>query len=787
MPEFKHNQIDADWLEKARNELYGTVQTDRAAWIGRKRRPVYEDTEIPTGDAEQPGQTYEASKSPSWWLGNAGELAENTARPLAELTGVPATRRYLESVESGRPLAPVAAGAEAVLNMPTSLGAGSAAKLTAKALGTVGIEDAVKYLGVIGIPAKGAVKKLREVMAIENRARGAAEAGDTVGKILRGTFWHGRPRYPKVEELGERLVTSTPRKDTTTLYEGLPSYRDIRGKKGNLGEPEGISLSYDPAVAAHFSDSAPNIGRVFPRYGGKPEDKILKAWTPEAGEILNASYEDAVHEVFTKSKGLASDVQEAIVSYGELPGKAFRNVLQGDQVKYREFNKALTASLQNKGYKGILYSPGRYDEQELRMFNPEDVLHLDERSKDIARPSLTSAAYESNLRSRLWEGTQKKLIEHQKLTSGAPAHLYEHYENIDLDSIIFDKVQYAPARTLEQRRGWEAARGPLEEAAKASKSKQLNWNQFKKGELDIPDSAFELKETIGADGSVTNTVEEIPAFESPAAKNLLHNIDTVVSHSDFIDWGAGPKVSDAEMLDAASLEIESYNSPTAGKLWNSLEEKQQLQLIKYVQAKKKASWVASGFGTLKDPEMVNVVQQELSGYSAEYLELLTPESVVADVSSTIDPAFHGQNAFNTWSAAPKSQQLQIAKDALNIVKTKNSPENVAKAKKITDYWKTLEGGTWADPPGTVAKPKVGAGDMSKPAYFGPETLEEAAYEKMFDQASDPEVDAMIIDAVVAGEQYLKKVGKPLTSKEWFTDVYGEEMANKIATALKAVK
>jgi hypothetical protein len=594
MPKFPENVIDADWLEKVRNERYGTIQTDKVAWAGRKRKGVPQDAWIPTGEEEQPGQLFEASKNPSWWLEKAGEVAQETMRIGTEFTGAPAVRRYLEAAESQHPLAPVIAGADLALNMPTGLGAGSAAKLTAKALGTVGVEDAVKYLGVIGIPAKGAVKKLREVMAIENRARGAAEAGDTVGKILRGTFWHGRPRYPEVQEVGEKLVSTTPRKDITLTHEGLPSYRNIRGKKGNLGEPEGISLSYDPSVAARFAGPSPNIGRVFPRYSGKPEDKILKAWTPEAGEALNASYEDAVHEVFTKNKGLASDVQEALVRQGEAPGKAFRNIMHGDETRYREFNKALTASLQNKGYKGILYSPGRYDEQELRMFDPEDVLHLDERSRNVARPMSVAADRERDLAERLQEGINERLAEHQKLTEGAPAHLYEHYENIDLDNIIFDEVQYAPARTLEQRRAWETVRGPLEEAAKASKSKQLNWNQFKKGELDIPDSAFELKTTTNPGGSVTTAIDKIPAFESPEAQKMLVDVDEAVTHSAYLSGLGNPELSNAELI-----KIIGNESAYPG-LWNGLGEKQQLQMIKYIQANAKSSWTAAGF--MKTPE-----------------------------------------------------------------------------------------------------------------------------------------------------------------------------------------
>jgi hypothetical protein len=202
-----------------------------------------------------------------------------------------------------------------------------------------------------------------------------------------------------------------------------------------------------------------------------------------------------------------------------------------------------------------------------------------------------------------------------------------------------------------------------------------------------------------------------------------------------------------------------------------------------------------------------MIGQELDGYSINDLKQMTPEGVVDDVDSTIDPAFHGHKTYTAWTATKKSQQVQMAKDALDIIKLKKTPAKPAltamddstaeealwakikdgswapnPAKPVVDSWKKMKDGTWAPNSAidlakegswaTPAKPKVAAGDMSEPAFF-----------------TDPEIQLTNeeLQNIVKGEQNLQKAGKPQTTADWFTNVYGKEQWKKIQAALKAVK
>ena len=173
--------------------------------------------------------------------------------------------------------------------------------------------------------------------------------------------------------------------------------------------------------------------RVFPVLGGRPSEKLIPAWkgpgTEYGQELLKGAYLKAVEKMKPKvSARTPSDIafwdhvtahpgkwtgqeEEIISNYlyrferglvdpdnliiperfkSELPlakqaVKFFKSRKEtydptwyhslGDTEKTR-FNQIFTEALQDKGYKGVMYSPGRYNEFEVRMFDPADVKML---------------------------------------------------------------------------------------------------------------------------------------------------------------------------------------------------------------------------------------------------------------------------------------------------------------------------------------------------------------------------------------------------------------------------
>jgi len=344
-------------------------------------------------------------------------------------------------------------------------------------------------------------RAIRGVISAEQRVRGSryknfGDIGDpvetvreVVDEVARGQWYHGRSTYPKSGE----------------------TFALARRKTGNLGEPEGLSLTgqkellsdsfagvglsmtpeqhsnykalfdkwYDavetkqwdvadaiapelkkllgahPAIARPesiqvfpertFESMYPPFARVFPKFGGKPEQKILPGWkgpgTEWAQDIIKKAYVEAIPEEvienirkmsgpanreyiqalsglkyynerlaekypgllinnkFLPSENLKKILPEELQALEKLEekvdklgGKIWDNARYNSEIRHElerygreKFNKAFTANLEKQGYKGMLYSPERFGEFELRMFNPDDVLMLDMRiQEDLA-------------------------------------------------------------------------------------------------------------------------------------------------------------------------------------------------------------------------------------------------------------------------------------------------------------------------------------------------------------------------------------------------------------------
>ena len=229
--------------------------------------------------------------------------------------------------------------------------------------------------------------------------------------VLRGTWWHGRHNYP----VGAR---------TETL-------RGVRTKELNLGEPLGVSLSAKPEQAKRFAGLSereraaaeklrllyldlekritswpptgegtsiktklgqpksinlriePRLSRVLPLLGGPPAEKILPAWkgpgTEGAQKILREAYLEALGKVEPENamKAMASRTIMGQEVFAPLSPKSLVDRATGFEEGRKVFNQRLSDSLKARGYKGVLYSPERYGEYELKMFDPADVALVD--------------------------------------------------------------------------------------------------------------------------------------------------------------------------------------------------------------------------------------------------------------------------------------------------------------------------------------------------------------------------------------------------------------------------
>ena len=202
------------------------------------------------------------------------------------------------------------------------------------------------------------------------------------------------------------------------------------------------------------------FARVVPRFGKAPADVILPAWkgpgTEYAQEILKDVYSDAARVVLRRSHGelgfQPSDPRAH--KRGGIYALLERN--------NREMNEMIVEGLQKRGYKGLLYSPERFGEHELKMFNPQDVMMLDLR-KAGADPGVSRLLREPY--PHAWEGKTasmpgrqtKRLDAWNELTRNQPHSLRDIYEDIDLlklhDEVMGDvkmpKAGYNPDITTK--------------------------------------------------------------------------------------------------------------------------------------------------------------------------------------------------------------------------------------------------------------------------------------------------------------------------------------------------
>jgi len=244
--------------------------------------------------------------------------------------------------------------------------------------------------GVIRQP-EAVAKHLRKLMKAERSKWGKPDPGDVFGEVLRQPLYRGQKTIPEPHIQEGKVFTTSSGEPVfnhgTETFAGMPTmqyaHTSVRnfgeaGYKNNAGEPaRGVSMSTDPQIARGFSRRGDKISRVLPLYGGRPEDVILNAVNPEHQKVLKEAYADTVKTLF--DMGRIAHPGDRPFTYRDLRG----NIMPD------EFNRINTEKLIEKGYKGVLHSPHRYNkERELQMFRGEDVMHIDEfpyNSPDVGR------------------------------------------------------------------------------------------------------------------------------------------------------------------------------------------------------------------------------------------------------------------------------------------------------------------------------------------------------------------------------------------------------------------
>ena len=381
-----------------------------------------------------------------------------------------------------------------------------------------------------GLPSKLA-RIVRKAMQNELKARGSSpfepttlslnqkdwkEYGETLSRtipqdeanvtsrLLRGSWYRGQSQYPSEARLEKVIDPSTGKEveEYVTKQFGkeygtsAPTFAGLRAKQSNLGEPHGISLSYDPNVSTGFGapqtigsktkDEIENlvgigalddkmmgraarladtqkVSRVMPLYGEAPEGKILQAWKPEHGAEFRAAYADSAREMaeaypeFRKSietlnpgasgSEVANAIQKVQNTYtpkwGQydplVPGAGKPDLTsQGHSAKYQssrdELNSLMSKKLMEKGYKGMLHSPHRYQEYELRMFDPYDVMYIDKRTVESNKYSNNPMS--SKAVARLDEMKSALKREHETVTEGKSKTLADWYRDITREELL---------------------------------------------------------------------------------------------------------------------------------------------------------------------------------------------------------------------------------------------------------------------------------------------------------------------------------------------------------------
>lgn len=298
---------------------------------------------------------------------------------------------------------------------------------------------------------------------------------EIIDAVLRGTWWHGRHNYPggqkaetlagarqKELHLGEPAgISLSVKPEQAKRFAGL-SERERAAKRKFEELRERMSYAYgrateryeanpgDPAAWAEIERHEarvlpalviePRISRVLPLLGGPPAEKILPAWkgpgTEGAQKILREAYLEALEKV---EPGRAREALRSIVEpqylASDIPEALAKKTIGYGEGQIGAFNQAISDALKRRGYKGVLYSPERYKEYELKMLDAADVGLVDWRRLEKL-PERYQRVFEYDMKgTEPWSPSRFKAWEKAGPTGHKAASLARIWEDISEEEI----------------------------------------------------------------------------------------------------------------------------------------------------------------------------------------------------------------------------------------------------------------------------------------------------------------------------------------------------------------
>jgi len=376
---------------------------------------------------------------------------EHGAQLLKDLVHVmdkPPSRYTLEDIEKTMALTGLGVG----LGAPAGLPAGA------------------EGAGILRGMSKTKAREVRSLMRTEAKSRGPLTTTSSdpnwFSQILRGTWFHGRGTYPKEgktfkgsreqsRNLGEPTgisLTADAEKSTSFLHLSKPKEKirnDLIAQRQKVllelvreGESPKLRKKYNTLVDAQkkLEQATYKPGRVLPEYKGIPEDKILQGWKGGRDEkILRDTYAETFEKLFPKD--VFEEVKVGLKAKGEVVSTFLRGQIGNNPELRKVFNESLTANLQKKGYKGLLYSPKRLNEYELKIFDPADVRMLDRR--EVLSPVSSIRKFDiqksKTPQMRLWKSQVDE----------SSASLKDIYKDIDLGDLLLKSEARAKQPTGE--------------------------------------------------------------------------------------------------------------------------------------------------------------------------------------------------------------------------------------------------------------------------------------------------------------------------------------------------
>ena len=249
-----------------------------------------------------------------------------------------------------------------------------------------------------------------------------------------------------LRELNDRLyglaVTgkSQPFPEAQALWNTYKDFLHLAKTPDEVAMMNSLAKGYTKFLATQKASAWP-VARLGLRYGTAPEKVILPAWkgkgTEWAQEILRGAYEDALegavqraHKMWPTERGKEVLVSAAGVGRRKLWDQIEKLRPPGG-VTYQSFNEALTGNLRRRGFQGLLYHPKRFEEFELKLFDPERALLLDKRPfhrgvvSERLKPTWTLGYWPQKKAVSAWENAPEQ------------GHsLRDIYKDIDLQEVV---------------------------------------------------------------------------------------------------------------------------------------------------------------------------------------------------------------------------------------------------------------------------------------------------------------------------------------------------------------